>query len=87
MSETDPTTGLPDEIDLSTPVTDPAGVPADDPAELDAKREEALRVGLAEYELEDDDLALLHGGLEDGERRGPSAPLPVLAVVGRPNVG
>ena len=79
MSETDPTTGLPDDGDLTD-------LP-DDSADLDAKREEALRVGLAEYELEDDDLALLHGELGDGDDEGPSAPLPVLAVVGRPNVG
>ncbi|MDM7856300.1 ribosome biogenesis GTPase Der [Cellulomonas sp. MW4] len=53
----------------------------------DADRERALRAGLDEYELEDDDLALLHGvdlGLEEG---GGAEALPVLAVVGRPNVG
>lgn len=46
----------------------------------------ALRVGLEEYELSDEDLALLDGDEVDldDERAGP---LPVLAVVGRPNVG
>lgn len=53
----------------------------------DAERERALRAGLAEYELEDDDLALLHGEVGDDEEGAPEAPLPVLAVVGRPNVG
>ncbi|WP_088318713.1 ribosome biogenesis GTPase Der [Kineosporia sp. R_H_3] len=47
----------------------------------------ALRVGLSEYALSDEDLALLEGrGDEDADGDG-SAPLPVLAVVGRPNVG
>lgn len=51
------------------------------------KRAEALRQGLEDYELEDDDEDIL-GGLEDddGEYR-PQPALPVLAVVGRPNVG
>ncbi|GEA82774.1 GTPase Der [Cellulomonas gelida] len=53
----------------------------------DAERERALRAGLAEYELEDEDLALLHGEGGDDEDAEPEAPLPVLAVVGRPNVG
>jgi GTPase len=46
----------------------------------------ALRAGLEEYELDPEDYALL-----EGEDAGPDAaatgPLPVLAVVGRPNVG
>ena len=53
----------------------------------DAERERALRAGLAEYELEDDDLALLHGEGAQDEGLESQAPLPVLAVVGRPNVG
>ncbi|WP_425560084.1 ribosome biogenesis GTPase Der [Kineococcus glutinatus] len=50
-------------------------------------RERALRVGLEEYALSEEDLALLAGtgGGDGGE--GAAAPLPVLAVVGRPNVG
>jgi GTP-binding protein len=46
-----------------------------------------LRAGLADYELDETDLALLgrvDGSLVDD---GPAGPLPVLAVVGRPNVG
>ncbi len=50
-------------------------------------REQALRAGLAEYELEDADLALLDSDGLPIEGRAPTGPLPVLAVVGRPNVG
>ncbi|UJP39028.1 ribosome biogenesis GTPase Der [Cellulomonas palmilytica] len=53
----------------------------------DAERERALRAGLAEYELEDDDLALLHAEGDDEDGAGAEAALPVLAIVGRPNVG
>jgi len=53
----------------------------------DEDRERALRAGLTQYELEDDDLALLDGDPEGADGAGASAPLPVLAVVGRPNVG
>jgi GTP-binding protein len=91
MSETDPTTGqhhdavLTDPLDASAAAEATLDVAVD--ADIDAKREEALRAGLAEYELEDEDLTLLGGGLAEGEGEGPAAPLPVLAVVGRPNVG
>jgi GTP-binding protein len=47
----------------------------------------ALRAGLEQYELSPEDLALLDAsdeGLDDGR---PPGPLPVVAVVGRPNVG
>ncbi|HEX3003664.1 MAG TPA: GTPase, partial [Angustibacter sp.] len=46
-----------------------------------------LRAGLDEYDLSDEDLTLLQRG--DGADLGlePQGPLPVLAVVGRPNVG
>jgi len=53
----------------------------------DAARERALLAGLEEYELGDEDLALLGGGHGDAHDAEPDAPLPVLAVVGRPNVG
>lgn len=65
--------------------TDPALVLPDE--EGDAQREQALRAGLTEYELEDEDLALLHS---DGDGDGADERVvvyPVLAVVGRPNVG
>jgi GTP-binding protein len=47
----------------------------------------ALRAGLEQYELSPEDLALLDAsdeGIDDGR---PTGPLPVVAVVGRPNVG
>ncbi len=54
--------------------------------DADRAREEALRAGLAEYDLDEEDLALLEGGTaEAGEEA--AGPLPVVAVVGRPNVG
>lgn len=52
-----------------------------------ADRTEALRAGLAEYDLDEADLALLSEGEELGVEEAPEPPLPVLAVVGRPNVG
>lgn len=54
---------------------------------IDDRRAETLRAGLADYELDDEDRRLLDAG-EDG-RAAPEAQgaLPVLAVVGRPNVG
>jgi GTPase len=75
------------------PALDPALEPAVDPALVlpdeagDADRERALRAGLADYDLADDDLALLDG-IEGGERLEAAArALPVLAIIGRPNVG
>ncbi|RIX27519.1 ribosome biogenesis GTPase Der [Amnibacterium setariae] len=51
------------------------------------RRAEALRAGLEDYALEDEDRLLLEGGeIEDAEA-GAGAALPVLAIVGRPNVG
>lgn len=59
-------------------------------AELDARQElavKAMRVGLEDYELEAEDLELLDGDLEVPLAAQVEAGLPVLAVVGRPNVG
>ncbi len=51
------------------------------------RRAAALRAGLAEYELDDEDRAFLEGvEIGDDELRATPA-LPVLAIVGRPNVG
>ena len=51
------------------------------------QRAEALRAGLAEYDLDDEDAALLAGlGTEEDEDAEIGIP-PVLAVIGRPNVG
>ncbi len=55
--------------------------------ELAEQRAGALRAGLDEYELDDEDAALLAGLVrgEDGIEILPA--LPVVAIVGRPNVG
>ncbi|MCI9887501.1 ribosome biogenesis GTPase Der [Micrococcales bacterium 31B] len=59
---------------------------SEDPADL--QRAEALRQGLtSEYDLEDDDEALLSHLDDDEWFDEPEQNLPVLAVVGRPNVG
>jgi GTP-binding protein len=50
-------------------------------------REQALRAGLADYELEAGDLALIDGEDEGDLEAADAGPLPVVAVVGRPNVG
>ena len=52
-----------------------------------ADLERALRTGLDGYDLDPDDLAVLDTD-HDGDDPGPTSPvLPVVAVVGRPNVG
>ena len=65
----------------------PAGADASEEEPSDEAVEAALRAGLSEYALDDEDLSLL----EDEELEGPRAAvqrnLPVVAVVGRPNVG
>ncbi|ACV08928.1 ribosome biogenesis GTPase Der [Jonesia denitrificans] len=53
----------------------------------DAQREQALLAGLEEYELGEEDRALLAGDHDDDHDAPVPAPLPVLAIVGRPNVG
>ena len=53
----------------------------------DLLRAEALREGLDDYELEEEDLALLDGQDIPAADSGLEAGLPVLAVIGRPNVG
>ncbi|GAA1933311.1 ribosome biogenesis GTPase Der [Microbacterium aoyamense] len=55
--------------------------------ELAEQRASALRAALADYDLDDEDAALL-AGLESGEDGIHLLPaLPVVAIVGRPNVG
>ncbi|MGB5950901.1 MAG: ribosome biogenesis GTPase Der [Ornithinimicrobium sp.] len=50
--------------------------------------ETALRAGLTEFELSDADVDLVERRGDDGDAdRGLAPPLPVVAVVGRPNVG
>ena len=56
--------------------------PADDGPDPTA----ALRAGLADYDLEDEDLEVLDADAPEGEDD-HRHPVPVVAVVGRPNVG
>ena len=65
------------------PVVVEAG--ADGPSDEDI--EAALRAGLSDYELDEEDLALLGGGEEAQLQPEARRNLPVVAVVGRPNVG
>ena len=52
----------------------------------DADAERVLRSQLAEYDLAEEDLAVLEGGLDDDSPEQQDV-RPVVAVVGRPNVG
>ncbi len=51
------------------------------------RRAAALRAGLADYALDDEDRLFLEGAEIRDEEAGAGAALPVLAIVGRPNVG
>ncbi|MCU1471001.1 MAG: ribosome biosis GTPase Der [Glaciihabitans sp.] len=52
-----------------------------------AQRAASLRAGLLDYELEDEDLDVLDAATEDPDAIVFLPALPVLAIVGRPNVG
>ncbi|MEN9752322.1 MAG: hypothetical protein RL670_13, partial [Actinomycetota bacterium] len=56
------------------------------PAEAD-QRAESLRSGLDDYELEDEDLSVLDAEFDEDEAPIELPAPPVLAIVGRPNVG
>ncbi len=51
------------------------------------QRAESLRRGLEEYDLDDDDIAVLESQIGDTDEVVILPALPVLAIVGRPNVG
>ncbi|GAB3617797.1 hypothetical protein GCM10027416_23540 [Okibacterium endophyticum] len=55
--------------------------------DLAAQRAAALRSGLNEYELDDTDLDILEAVTEDPDAIQYLPALPVIAIVGRPNVG
>jgi len=77
------------DVDPGPDEHEPVDVPALEVPETpeERAREQALRAGLADYDLAEEDLALLEGGgAGEGESRS-AGPLPVVAVVGRPNVG
>ena len=61
--------------DPTTQTEDPAAV------------ERALRVGLEDFDLSDEDRALLERGDDALDAEAGRGPLPVVAVIGRPNVG
>jgi GTPase len=52
-----------------------------------AQRAASLRAGLSDYELEDEDLDILEAATDDPDAIVFLPALPVLAIVGRPNVG
>ena len=55
--------------------------------ETAAQRASALRAGLDDYELDDEDLGILDSATDDPDAITYLPALPVLAIVGRPNVG
>ncbi|MGL5929378.1 MAG: ribosome biogenesis GTPase Der [Dermatophilaceae bacterium] len=63
--------------------TDDAATQTQDPAAV----ERALRVGLDDFELSEDDRALIDRGDDASSDPDDAGPAPVVAVVGRPNVG
>ena len=67
------------------PGTAPRSEGAEGPT--DEEIEAALRAGLSAYDLDAEDLALLTGHEDEAPRLAPQRSLPVVAVVGRPNVG
>ena len=69
---------------MNTPETDETV--ADD-GSLDESVTHALRVGLDDFELSDEDLALVDRGDGEIDDDGFEGAVPVVAVVGRPNVG
>ncbi|QAY70922.1 bifunctional cytidylate kinase/GTPase Der [Xylanimonas protaetiae] len=61
--------------------------PGEGDVEDEEARERALRAGLAEFDLDDDDVALLDGEWADEDLAPGEKAKPVLAIIGRPNVG
>jgi GTP-binding protein len=61
----------------------PLPTPSDPEESLDQKREAALRAGLEAFDLSEEDLQTLDGGEETSVRE----ILPIVAIIGRPNVG
>ncbi len=72
-------------------MTDPSTPDVDDPADADNANdpgmERVLRAGLEDFDLSDEDRALLAGAAHGGLPGLAEGPQPVVAVVGRPNVG
>ncbi|HEY8821400.1 MAG TPA: GTPase, partial [Dermatophilaceae bacterium] len=53
----------------------------------DLSVERALPVGLDEFELDDEDVSLLESDGSEGTEEEQTGPVPVVAIIGRPNVG
>ena len=53
----------------------------------DLSVERALRVGLEEFELDEEDVTLLESDGTEGAEGEQMGPVPVVAIIGRPNVG
>ena len=69
-------------------MTDETARPEGDPISPDdTSVERALRAGLSDFDLSPEDRALIEGEGLTGAPSAPEAPLPVVAVIGRPNVG
>jgi GTP-binding protein len=68
-----------------TAATTPTVVPDVDADEVAVER--ALRAGLADFELDETDLALLQDGGDTAYGDDLEGPRPVVAIIGRPNVG
>ncbi len=81
------TTDLPGDPDASAEAFEGDDVAVELPEDDGGEVARALRAGLTDYDLSEEDLALLEaqeGGADDDALAGPK---PVLAIVGRPNVG
>ncbi|WP_272433715.1 ribosome biogenesis GTPase Der [Actinomyces sp. B33] len=61
--------------------------PVEEPVEDAQARARAMRASLDQFDLDEEDLAILSGRMEDPSEDEAAAGLPVLAVLGRPNVG
>lgn len=70
-------------MDTTPEPTDPSGT--EDPAHAEGV-ERVLRAGLEDFELTPDDRSIIDG-FQAGPVAGPEGPLPIVAIVGRPNVG
>lgn len=84
----------PDESSATASASAPASAPAveggADAFEVqpdDVALERALRAGLADFELDESDAALLYASDADLAEGDDDGPHPVVAVIGRPNVG
>ncbi|HEY2642430.1 MAG TPA: ribosome biogenesis GTPase Der [Galbitalea sp.] len=70
--------------DIDTGIVDRLNLLSEEDA---AQRAASLRAGLSDYELEDEDLDILEAATDDPDAIVFLPALPVLAIVGRPNVG